>query len=526
MNGINYSAKQRLEIKGAFLYCVILTCMTVLAAVFQRLGGSDIRNILPTTIAYAFVIFLASIIYKRKKQNRDAAALSWIVAFLTTAFAIYAKYNYALKVDWQYAVEGIHINAVSIITLLVLQFLYNRRVYMFFFVIVSVHWFVFLYVAYLHGVEMPMQGIVNGVPRHGLISLTQIYFFLVMVLVGYINYKNIPVIEEFDNITSTQKDRIEAQAARERGLAGEVQTMVKNLFARMDMLNAELKNFNEKIQSQASTFEEMSATLEEILSSSEKIASVAEQQVDANSNMDFTMQEFFEIKNQTKDKLNAALENLDSVVRRTNEGDVILSEVEASINEIKLQSDRISETTSLIVDIADKINLLSLNASIEAARAGEHGRGFAVVADEIGKLAAQTGDGIKEIEAALSVNTAKTDAGVTTIKTASATIKRMIEQMLESSSRINDLRDNIFLEEKFLSSIDRQMKMNVELSRETGTGTEEQKTALESTSKVLENLNAELSTMVDGIQRIASASQEIYDDAKMLIARADQTVEE
>lgn len=347
-----------------------------------------------------------------------------------------------------------------------------------------------------------------------------------MVLVGYINYKNIPVIEEFDNITSTQKDRIEAQAARERGLAGEVQTMVKNLFARMDMLNAELKNFNEKIQGQASTFEEMSATLEEILSSSEKIASVAEQQVDANSNMDFTMQEFFEIKNQTKDKLNAALENLDSVVRRTNEGDVILSEVEASINEIKLQSDRISETTSLIVDIADKINLLSLNASIEAARAGEHGRGFAVVADEIGKLAAQTGDGIKEIEAALSVNTAKTDAGVTTIKTASATIKRMIEQMLESSSRINDLRDNIFLEEKFLSSIDRQMKMNVELSRETGTGTEEQKTALESTSKVLENLNAELSTMVDGIQRIASASQEIYDDAKMLIARADQTVEE
>ena len=149
-----------------------------------------------------------------------------------------------------------------------------------------------------------------------------------------------------------------------------------------------------------------------------------------------------------------------------------------------------------------------------------------MVADEIGKLAAQTGDGLKEIEAALSVNTAKTDAGVTTIKTASATIKRMIEQMLESSSRINDLRDNIFLEEKFLSSIDRQMKMNVELSRETGTGTEEQKTALESTSKVLENLNAELSTMVDGIQRIASASQEIYDDAKMLIARADQTVEE
>ena len=58
----------------------------------------------------------------------------------------------------------------------------------------------------------------------------------------------------------------------------------------------------------------------------------------------------------------------------------------------------IGELAEVISNIAEEINLLSLNASIEAARAGEQGRGFAVVASEIGKLAGETSRAVNQIK--------------------------------------------------------------------------------------------------------------------------------
>lgn len=57
----------------------------------------------------------------------------------------------------------------------------------------------------------------------------------------------------------------------------------------------------------------------------------------------------------------------------------------------------IEKAITIISDIADETDLLSLNASIEAARAGEAGRGFSVVAEQIKKLADQSNVSAKEI---------------------------------------------------------------------------------------------------------------------------------
>jgi len=106
---------------------------------------------------------------------------------------------------------------------------------------------------------------------------------------------------------------------------------------------------------------------------------------------------------------------------------------EATINELKVGSQKIGEVVNIIESIAEQTNLLALNATIEAARAGEAGKGFAVVAGEVKALASQTANATDEIGGQISFIRNATDNAITAVNS----ISRAIEQISSISSSIS-----------------------------------------------------------------------------------------
>lgn len=104
------------------------------------------------------------------------------------------------------------------------------------------------------------------------------------------------------------------------------------------------------------------------------------------------------------------------VVQNTINGmDTIREQIQETSKRIKRlgeSSQEIGDIVSLINDIADQTNILSLNAAIQASMAGEAGRGFAVVADEVQRLAERSAAATKQIESLVKAIQSDTNEAV------------------------------------------------------------------------------------------------------------------
>ncbi|MGC8555364.1 MAG: phosphate/phosphite/phosphonate ABC transporter substrate-binding protein [Candidatus Acidulodesulfobacterium sp.] len=122
---------------------------------------------------------------------------------------------------------------------------------------------------------------------------------------------------------------------------------------------------------------------------------------------------------------NLMIEEIISDIKKVSDS---IENLQTTMQTLDERSKEIGDVISLISDIADQTNLLSLNAAIEAARAGEQGRGFAVVADEVKKLAERTSKSTSDTRQIIEGLMAETSKTAEAIKNSVEEVKAITEK--------------------------------------------------------------------------------------------------
>lgn len=152
------------------------------------------------------------------------------------------------------------------------------------------------------------------------------------------------------------------------------------------------------------------------------------------------LREYADTMNESTGYAKSILKELETINKKAEEYIDVVANQTNTTNESAL---RISEATRLITSIAEETNLLSLNASIEAARAGEQGRGFAVVAAEIQKLAEQSNESARQIEAIIEVLLVDSEKAVETMYDVKEIIRAQSEQVEQTDTAFDQISDGV-----------------------------------------------------------------------------------
>ena len=163
-----------------------------------------------------------------------------------------------------------------------------------------------------------------------------------------------------------------------------------------------------------------------------------------------------------------------NVTTSSSHGEKLANETTLSMDEINTQVNLITESITVIDQIAFQTNILSLNAAVEAATAGEAGKGFAVVAQEVRNLASRSAEAAKEIKSIVEAATVKANHGKTIAQNMIKGYEELNENILNTINLIKDIEmsskeqlNGIEQINTAVTQLDRQTQQNAQIASQT-----------------------------------------------------------
>jgi twitching motility protein PilJ len=220
----------------------------------------------------------------------------------------------------------------------------------------------------------------------------------------------------------------------------------------------------QEIAGASAAINEMAVSIDQVSANASESSAVAERSV--------------AIANKGAEVVQATINGMDNIREQ-------IQETSKRIKRLGESSQEIGDIISLITDIADQTNILSLNAAIQASMAGAAGRGFAVVADEVQRLAERSAAATKQIEALVKTIQNDTNEAVISMETTTSEVVRgarlaqaagvALEEIENVSKNLAELIQNISNAARQQASsaghISNTMNVIQEITSQTSAGT-------------------------------------------------------
>ena len=267
---------------------------------------------------------------------------------------------------------------------------------------------------------------------------------------------------------------------------GELTTLKGRINTNFEQLGISFASLAQSVQQVASAAHESSTAISQI-------SDGAQNQMHAISQVANAVRETtVSVADVTQNTELASRRSQESVAIVRN-GKVKMDRMVDVVNNIAANSEKINKITEVIEGIANKTNLLSLNAAIEAARAGVHGRGFAVVAEEVGKLAANSASSTQEIAHLVQQAVQDANRAVETVKEVALDMVSIENGSIEAEGMLQRISAALEQQSAALSGINGNVANLNQIAQSNAAATEQITATMLDLSRIARDANAGVS---------------------------------
>ncbi len=206
-----------------------------------------------------------------------------------------------------------------------------------------------------------------------------------------------------------------------------------------------------------------------------------------------------------------------------SDGDEKITSTNEILGHVAEQLDEVYEVVTIINNVAEQTNLLSMNAAIESAHAGEAGKGFGVVAEEIRSLAEETAENADKISKVVN-------GIVQAVENANKSSQSAFEAFEQVSSHADQIVESLQEITGGIGKIDTQMLQIKKRSEETSTAADEMNRycgeLTEKQKKVssqVDNMNEVFFTAIRSLHKIKEETADIVQKMKKVSSSSDES---